>query len=221
MLISTKGRYALRVMIDLAEHRSGEFISLKEIAQRQDGKRREFVVIEETPQLNARGEEVYVHLSGGKGKRDFSLIPENAERQSVRNRSIWQKKARVPHKPDGAIRGKGFQHERARSDGFLVGGMCGERVPVIEYVPRKNRHQRRHEHFRQQGKRAGEPDYNGVRGWRIHTRHGFEHWPERMVLAAHKDGIGDVARRDRVAIMKERVFPQLETDTASVRAGFP
>ena len=35
MLISTKGRYALRVMIDLAEHRSGEFISLKEIAQRQ------------------------------------------------------------------------------------------------------------------------------------------------------------------------------------------
>ncbi len=35
MLIS-KGRYALRVMIDLAEHRSGEFISLKEIAQRQE-----------------------------------------------------------------------------------------------------------------------------------------------------------------------------------------
>ena len=36
MLISTKGRYALRVMIDLAEYRSGEFISLKEIAQRQE-----------------------------------------------------------------------------------------------------------------------------------------------------------------------------------------
>ena len=36
MLISTKGRYALRVMIDLAEHRSGEFVSLKEIAQRQE-----------------------------------------------------------------------------------------------------------------------------------------------------------------------------------------
>ena len=36
MLISTKGRYALRVMIDLAEHQSDEFISLKEIAQRQE-----------------------------------------------------------------------------------------------------------------------------------------------------------------------------------------
>ena len=36
MLISTKGRYALRVMIDLAEHQSDEFISLKGIAQRQE-----------------------------------------------------------------------------------------------------------------------------------------------------------------------------------------
>ena len=36
MKISTRGRYALRVMIDLAEHRNGEFIPLKEIAARQD-----------------------------------------------------------------------------------------------------------------------------------------------------------------------------------------
>ncbi|MDO4484182.1 MAG: RrF2 family transcriptional regulator [Clostridia bacterium] len=36
MLISTKGRYALRVMIDLAEHRSDGFVSLREIAQRQE-----------------------------------------------------------------------------------------------------------------------------------------------------------------------------------------
>ncbi|MDR0914115.1 MAG: Rrf2 family transcriptional regulator [Oscillospiraceae bacterium] len=36
MKISTRGRYALRVMIDLAEHNNGEFIRLKEIAQRQD-----------------------------------------------------------------------------------------------------------------------------------------------------------------------------------------
>ena len=35
MLISTKGRYALRVMIDLAEHQTDEFISLKGIAERQ------------------------------------------------------------------------------------------------------------------------------------------------------------------------------------------
>ena len=36
MLISTKGRYALRVMVDLAEHQSDGFIPLKVIAQRQE-----------------------------------------------------------------------------------------------------------------------------------------------------------------------------------------
>lgn len=36
MKISTKGRYALRVMLDLAENNNGSFISLKDIAQRQE-----------------------------------------------------------------------------------------------------------------------------------------------------------------------------------------
>ena len=35
MMISTKGRYALRVMIDLAEHPSEQYTPLKEIAARQ------------------------------------------------------------------------------------------------------------------------------------------------------------------------------------------
>ena len=36
MLISTKGRYALRVMIDLAEHQAEGYIPLKEVARRQE-----------------------------------------------------------------------------------------------------------------------------------------------------------------------------------------
>ena len=36
MLVSTKGRYALRVMIDLAEHQAEGLIPLKVIAQRQE-----------------------------------------------------------------------------------------------------------------------------------------------------------------------------------------
>lgn len=36
MMISTKGRYALRVMIDLAQNNTDKYISLKDIAQRQD-----------------------------------------------------------------------------------------------------------------------------------------------------------------------------------------
>ena len=35
MKVSTKGRYALRMLLDLAEH-NGKFISLKEIAERQN-----------------------------------------------------------------------------------------------------------------------------------------------------------------------------------------
>lgn len=36
MMISTRGRYALRVMIDLAEHSDGGYIPMKEVAQRQN-----------------------------------------------------------------------------------------------------------------------------------------------------------------------------------------
>lgn len=35
MKISTKGRYALRMMLDLAEHKNDGYIALKEIANRQ------------------------------------------------------------------------------------------------------------------------------------------------------------------------------------------
>ncbi len=34
-LVSTRGRYALRVLIDLAEHNEGNYIPMKEIAARQ------------------------------------------------------------------------------------------------------------------------------------------------------------------------------------------
>lgn len=35
-MVSTKGRYGLRVMLDLAEHRGEGFITLKDIAERQE-----------------------------------------------------------------------------------------------------------------------------------------------------------------------------------------
>ena len=36
MIVSTKGRYALRVMIDLAEHQTERYVPLKEVAARQE-----------------------------------------------------------------------------------------------------------------------------------------------------------------------------------------
>lgn len=36
MLISTRGRYALRVLIDIAEHQGAGYVPLKEVAERQE-----------------------------------------------------------------------------------------------------------------------------------------------------------------------------------------
>lgn len=36
MKISTKGRYALRMLLDLAQHRDKGFVPLKDIAERQN-----------------------------------------------------------------------------------------------------------------------------------------------------------------------------------------
>ena len=36
MMVSTRGRYALRVMIDLAEHTDGKYIPMKDVAERQN-----------------------------------------------------------------------------------------------------------------------------------------------------------------------------------------
>ena len=53
MKISTKGRYALRMLIDLAEHNDGSFIALKDIAKRQNISKKYLEQI--IPMLNKSG----------------------------------------------------------------------------------------------------------------------------------------------------------------------
>ncbi|WP_409967289.1 Rrf2 family transcriptional regulator [Bengtsoniella intestinalis] len=36
MMISTKGRYALRVMVDIATYSNGQYLSLRDVAERQE-----------------------------------------------------------------------------------------------------------------------------------------------------------------------------------------
>ena len=53
MKISTKGRYALRLMVDLAEHKDSGFIALKDVAKRQNISKK---YLEQTvPVLNGAG----------------------------------------------------------------------------------------------------------------------------------------------------------------------
>ena len=61
-MISTKGRYALRVMIDLAEHNTGESIPLKTIAERHEISKKYLEII--VKDLVEKG---LVHGESGKG----------------------------------------------------------------------------------------------------------------------------------------------------------
>ena len=61
MKISTRGRYALRVLVDIAEHNTGCYITLKEIADRQEISKKYLEII--LPALTKAG-----FLSGLRGK---------------------------------------------------------------------------------------------------------------------------------------------------------
>ena len=53
MKISTRGRYAIRVMLDLAEHDKGQYIPLMDIAKRQEVSEKYLESIEERAAVTA------------------------------------------------------------------------------------------------------------------------------------------------------------------------
>ena len=63
MVISTKGRYALRLMIDLAQHCDEGFISLKTVSQRQDVSLKYMEAIAAALVISQRGKEGGYRLS--------------------------------------------------------------------------------------------------------------------------------------------------------------
>ena len=72
MIVSTKGRYALRVMIDLAEHPGEAYIPLREIARRQDISEKYLEIILKM----LVGEKLVVGLRGKGGGYRLSRRPE-------------------------------------------------------------------------------------------------------------------------------------------------
>lgn len=62
-MISTKGRYAIRILLDLAEHNNGSYIPMKEVAARQDISLKYIEKI--MPSLKAAGLIDSVHGIGG------------------------------------------------------------------------------------------------------------------------------------------------------------
>lgn len=73
MMVSTRGRYALRVMIDLAERKTEEYIPMKDIAARQEISKKYMEQI--MPVLVKNGLVEGVH--GQKGGYKLTRTPEN------------------------------------------------------------------------------------------------------------------------------------------------
>ncbi len=79
MMISTKGRYALRVMIDLAEHDTGAFLPLKDIAARQGISRK---YLESIVSVLSKADFI-TGISGKGGGYRLSRPPENYTAGSI------------------------------------------------------------------------------------------------------------------------------------------
>ena len=62
-MISTKGRYSIRILLDLAQHRSGKYIPMKDVAARQDISLKYIERL--TPALRTAGLIESVHGIGG------------------------------------------------------------------------------------------------------------------------------------------------------------
>ena len=62
MKISTRGRYAIRVMLDLAEHDKGQYIPLMDIAKRQGVSEKYLESI-----VSVLSKNKFVHALRGKG----------------------------------------------------------------------------------------------------------------------------------------------------------
>ena len=93
MMISTKGRYALRVMIDIAEHQHDGYIPLKEIAARQEISEKYLEAI-----VKSLVKERY--LTGLRGKSGGYRLTKTPEEYTVG--SILPPHGRVPHPADVA-----------------------------------------------------------------------------------------------------------------------
>lgn len=76
MKISTKGRYALRMLVDLAEHRGEGYVSLKDVAERQEISRK---YLEQIVQLFSKTDVLRV----GRGAQGGYMLAKPADQYTV------------------------------------------------------------------------------------------------------------------------------------------
>ena len=91
-MISTRGRYSIRILLDLAEHGNGEFIPMKEVAARQGISLK--YIERMMPVLKTGGLVDSLHGIGGGDLAPVSCLQENAavcERAAAcRTLPVWE-----------------------------------------------------------------------------------------------------------------------------------
>ena len=105
MMISTKGRYALQVMIDIAENSSGQYITLKDIAARQEISEKYFETI--IPVLS----KAYL-LDGVRGKGGGYRLTRSPDEYSV---GEILRLVEGPLAPVSCLKGAGVKCEKSDS----------------------------------------------------------------------------------------------------------
>ncbi|MBQ6555372.1 MAG: RrF2 family transcriptional regulator [Firmicutes bacterium] len=89
MMVSTRGRYALRVMIDLAENNDGSFVPLKDIAKRQGISEK---YLESVIAMLVKEK----YLEGLRGKKGGYRLTKAPEEYTVRNILQFSEKSLAP-----------------------------------------------------------------------------------------------------------------------------
>ena len=96
-MISTKGRYSIRILLDLAEHESGGYIPMKEVAARQEISLKYIERI--LPPLKAAGLIASTHGIGGGDMAPVSCLQADAAPCSraaeCRTLPVWEGYYRV------------------------------------------------------------------------------------------------------------------------------
>ena len=87
MMISTKGRYALRVMIDLGQNSKDNYVSLKDVAKRQDISMKYLEMI--VSMLN-KGDMVK-SLRGKAGGYKLARAPKDYTVGSILRKKLWHR----------------------------------------------------------------------------------------------------------------------------------
>ena len=166
-------------------------------------------------------EGVEVGLTLHDRKRDFVLVPIDAEDDPVEARLAGEEKALVAFEDDGFPFFQRGKAERAGTHGPQVGGMGVDGRAVSVDMGGQDRDQCGDETLEQGGLWDGRFQIKRQVVHRDGLVHGFEHGAERMVPLRRADGKGHVIGCDRGTVMEGSAFAEMKPEPSGLGIDVP